>query len=252
MISFSQSATPETVWRVAALTMMSRKTLNAALSSSEAVTWVEASAICNIPEAQVRLGRMLLSGEGVKQNQQRAFMCFRDAAGQGHIEAHNMLGRCYENGWGTKIDYSAAAQEYRLAAEAGLDWAQYNLGHMLLSGSGAARDRSAAFTWYSLAAAQGHIRAMNLVGRCYEEGWGVESSPAAVHEWFRRSAKGGYFRGCYNYASVLAEQGCIIGALYWFRSALRTAPEPTRGNMVTALTQHKDADIRALGHVLSQ
>jgi uncharacterized protein len=221
-------------WRVAALTMMSPAELASLLSGDpyEAAPWVEAAAACGIAEAQVRLGRMLLEGQGVAKDERAAFACFLCAASGGDAEAQNMLGRCYENGWGTARDHARAAQNYRLAAEAGLAWAQYNYGHMLLDGAGVARDVDAAFAWYMRAAQRGHVRAMNLVARCYEEGWGVERSAVQAREWYRRSAEGGYFRGAYNYGSILASEGCTTAARLWMRRAAKDAPPANRANIL--------------------
>jgi len=231
---------PMHAWRVAALAMMDADELHRVLAadSSDAAPWVEAAAAGGIAEAQVRLGRMLLAGEGVAKDFQGAFACFRRAANSGDAEAQNMLGCCYENGWGAAVDPASAVACYRRAAEAGLAWAQYNLGHMLLDGVGVARDLEAAFIWYRRAAEQGHARAMNLAGRCYEEGWGIARDPAAARAWYRRSAEGGYFRGAYNYASILASEGCIADATVWFKKALATAPEPTRGNILRILARN--------------
>jgi TPR repeat protein len=88
---------------------------------------------------------------------------------------------------------------------------------------------------------------MNLVARCFEEGWGIERTPAAARNWYRKSAAGGYFRGAYNYATLLAADGCIAGARVWFRRALATAPEPTRTTMRLALAKHGEASLRDLG-----
>ena len=231
-------------WRVAALTMMGPEELRAAIGGGEAGAWVAAAAACGIAEAQLRLGRMLLEGEGLARDPRAAFACFLSAAADDHAEAHNMLGRAYENGWGTDVDLAAAATHYTIAAQAGLDWAQYNLGHMLLGGVGVAQDRAAALFWYGAAAAQGHVRAMNLVGRCHEEGWATRKNVQAARLWYRRSARGGYFRGAYNYASLLAEGGCIAGACIWFGRAIAGAPEPTRGTMRAALARHPIAALR--------
>ncbi|HEY0105712.1 MAG TPA: hypothetical protein VGB91_06465, partial [Rhizomicrobium sp.] len=103
-----------------------------------------------------------------------------------------------------------------------------------------------AFGWYWRAASRGHERAMNLVARCYEDGWGVGRDPAAARVWYRRSAEGGYFRGAYNYATILSAEGCIAGALRWFRVALDGAPEPTRSHIAAALRRHPNIQIRAL------
>jgi TPR repeat protein len=217
---------------------------------SKAAEWISAAAAAGIPEAHTRLGRMLLAGEGLPKNEVEAFALFVRAADAGDIEAINMIGRCYENGWGTKIDMPRAADCYRRAAEAGLAWAQYNFGHMLLDGQGIERDRCAAFLWYGRAAEQGHARAMSLMGRCCEEGWGTARDAEAARDWYRKSAEGGYFRGCYNYASILAAEGDVAGARAWFRQALEKAGEPTRGNMLRALDGHPEPAIRELARIL--
>ena len=237
---------PAQAWRVAALTMMPPEELRNLLQSSEAAVWVEAAAACGLPEAQVLLGRLLLEGQGVAKDERAAFACFLCAAKDGDVVARNMVGRCYENGWGAPQDFKRAAENYSIAAEAGLAWAQYNLGHLLLDGLGVPRDRNQAFAWYMRAASQGHERAMNLVARCFEEGWGTSRNRAAARNWYCQSAAGGYFRGAYNYASILAAEGCTTGALLWFQRALATAPEPTRTNIRQALAQHPEPQFRAL------
>lgn len=232
------------MWRVAALTMMSKRELNAALVEDPA--WVRSAAALGITSAQVRLGRMLLEGEGVAQNRVQAFTNFCKAAAKGDIEGHNMLGRCYENGWGTSVNHVQASHHYGIAAEAGLDWAQYNLGHMRLSGYGGSQNHQEAFCWYNRSAQQGHVRAMNLVGRCHEQGWGTPCNATAALDWYRRSARGGYFRGAFNYASLLCETGCEWGAVYWFRRALESAGEPSLSHMKLSLSCHISATVRAL------
>lgn len=233
-------------WRVAALTMMSPDELKTLLAGDDAAPWVEAAASCGIVEAQLRYGRMLLDGRGVAKDERAAFACFLAAAETGDRDAHNMVGRCFENGWGVERDMARAAGHFRVAAEAGLDWAQYNLGHLLLDGTGVTRDAGEAFAWYGRAAAQGHVRAMNLVARCFEEGWGVPRDPAAAREWYRRSAEGGYFRGAYNYATILAAEGRIDDAVPWFERAVATSPEPTRANILHALSRMEDPRLKAI------
>ena len=233
-------------WRVAALSMMSAAELNRVLSGSEAASWVIAAANAGIAEAQLRLGRMMLSGEGMTKDERAAFAWFARAAETGNIEAHNMLGRCYEGGWGTAQDVAKGAQHYGIAAENGDAWAQYNLGHLYLDGNGVPRDVDWAFVLYMRASEQGHARAMNLVARCYEEGWGAPRDAALARDWYRKSAEGGYFRGAYNYATLLAADGEIAEAAHWFTKAMATAPEPTRGNMIAALSKHPDAMLRAI------
>jgi TPR repeat protein len=233
-------------WRVAALTMMPPEELRNILHGGDAAVWVEAAAACGLPDAQVLLGRLLLEGQGLAKDARAAFACFLCAAKNGNVEARNMIGRCYENGWGAPQDFARAAENYRIAADQGLDWAQYNLGHLLLDGLGIARNRDQAFIWYMRAASQGHERAMNLVARCFEQGWGTTRNRTAARNWYRKSAMGGYFRGAYNYASILAAEGCVAGARLWFQRALASAPEPTRSHMRQALAQHPGTQFRSL------
>lgn len=235
-------------WRMAALSMMSADELHALFSGDPATAapWVMAAANGGLAEAEVRMGRMLLSGEGVAKDEVAAVAWFARAAKSGDIEAHNMLGRCYENGWGVAWNFDAAAKHYAIAATAGDAWAQYNLGHLFLNGLGVLRDADEAFAWYRRAAKQGHVRAMSLVGRCHEEGWGVARDPALARAWYRKSADGGYFRGAYNYASMLVNEGCVTGAAHWFEKALSNAPQPTRSNMIDTLLKSPHAELRAL------
>jgi TPR repeat protein len=223
-------------WRVAALTMMSPQELADILGNDprSALPWIEAAARLGIVEAQIRLGRMLLAGEGVAVDEAAAFSWFARAAETGVADAQNMLGRCHEHGWGTKADPAYAVTWYARAAHAGDAWAQYNLGHLLLDGNGVARDAYEACRWYRRAADQGHPRAMNLVGRCCEEGWGTEKNSDEAREWYRRSAEGGYFRGCFNYASVLAADGRGEDAAIWCDRALALAPEKNRDALIVA------------------
>jgi uncharacterized protein len=233
-------------WRVAALSMMDDAQLRALFAGNSAANWVSAAANAGFVVAQLRLGRMLLAGEGTAKDEAAAFAWFARAAETGEIEAHNMLGRCYENGWGVATDADRAARHYAIAASAGDAWAQYNLGHLFLDGIGVPRDLDEAFIWYSRAAGQGHARAMNLVARCHEEGWGVAKDTTLACAWYRKSAEGGYFRGAYNYATMLAAEGCLAGAAHWFETALTMAPEPTRANMAAALSKSPHTALRAI------
>jgi TPR repeat protein len=161
-----------------------------------------------VPEAQLRLGRMLLDGTGMARNPAAAFAWFERAARRGDAEALNMLGRCHENGWGTSPDAAAAARCYGKAAALGDAWAQYKLGH---------------------------ARAMNLVGRCHEQGWGTVRDPAAAAPWYRRSAEGGYFRGQYNHATVLIAAGKVDEARHWLCRAAETGTEAVKLQASAAL-----------------
>jgi TPR repeat protein len=187
--------------------------------------------------AQVQLGRMLLAGTGVPQDEAAALRWFNTAARAGDGEAQNMTGRCHEVGWGTAADWAIAVEWYRRAAAAGDSWGTYNLANMLFDGRGVAEDRAAAVALYERAARAGHARAMNLLARCYEEGWGVARDPQSVWDWYRRSAEGGYFRGHYNHGVELLRQGRRAEAAVQFERAEAEADAPLRARMAEVLSQ---------------
>jgi len=120
------------------------------------------------------------------------------------------------------------------------------LGHCLENGRGTEKDLSAAIMHYRRAAALGHAGAMNILGRCHETGIGMKPDRLLARAWYRRSARGGDFRGAYNYAAMIAAEGCTAGALHWFGRALLSAPAPDRDDMVTALLSHRIGAVRAL------
>jgi TPR repeat protein len=208
--------------RLVQLQRMSYRELQRLLTGdpAEAALWVRSAAEYGVPAAQLRLGRMLLEGNGVERDERAALNWFERAAARGDAEAMNMVGRCYENGWGAAVDLSKAAQQYRSSAEAGHDWGEYNFGNMLFDGRGVPEDRAQALQWYLRAARRGHGRAMNLAARCFEEGWGCPKSPGDAADWYRRSAEAGYFRAQFNYAVLLAERDEGAAAAAWFSKAL--------------------------------
>jgi len=202
--------TSPATWRAAALAHLPHGELSATLEEGDLGQWVEAAMGCGIAQAQIRLGHMLLAGDGIRPDARAAFACFLCAAKSGDADGHAMLGYCLENGRGTEKDLPAAIRHYRRAA------------------------------------ALGHAGAMNFLGRCLEAGIGMKADKFLARAWYRRSARGGDFRGAYNYATMIAAEGCIAGALHWFGRALLGAPEPNRGDMVTALSSHKISAMRAL------
>jgi TPR repeat protein len=212
---------------------------------AEAAAWIRCAADCGLSAAQLRLGRMLLEGNGVPLDAAAALSWFRRAAARGDAEALNMVGRCLENGWGTDPDMTQAAMLYRASAQRGYDWGEYNFANMLFDGRGVPCDRSLALQWYHRAARRGHGRAMNLLGRCFEEGWGCDPDPTGAALWYERSAESGYFRGQFNYAAVLAQGGQAAAAACWYLKAAEHGDRAIRGAIVTALINVTDPALSA-------
>jgi TPR repeat protein len=110
---------PSPSWRAELLAQLSPRELCAAFDGEDPSDWLHAAMAGGTAQAQIRLGRMLLAGEGLPVDHRAAFACFISAAATGNPEAQNLLGRCHDNGWGTKPDREAAKRCYRAAAEGG-------------------------------------------------------------------------------------------------------------------------------------
>lgn len=106
-------------WRAELLATLSPKELQAAIDGQDPADWLHAAMASGMADAQIRLGRMLLAGEGLPTDHRAAFACFLSAAATGSSEAQNLLGRCHDNGWGTPKNREAAKRCYKAAAEGG-------------------------------------------------------------------------------------------------------------------------------------
>jgi TPR repeat protein len=130
--------------------------------------------------AQWKLGRMYADGDGVKQDELRAFEYFRGIA-DAHAEeapgtpqarfvanAFVALGNYYLEGipdTAIKPDPDRALQMFSYAASYfGDPDAQYRLGRMYLDGNGGLKEPKQAARWLSLAARKGQYQAQAVLG----------------------------------------------------------------------------------------
>lgn len=178
-------------------------------------------------DAQALYGQVLLDGNGVARDAAAAFGWFNRAAAQGHLMALNMVGRCYDLGWGVAVDKVRAADCYRVAARRGLDCAMYNYATLLALGQGVAEDKQAALAWFEKAAKTGPsliaAKATNFLGSFHEDGWVVARDLSRAARFYRRAAQGGDFRGMFNHARMLGDNGRTEDALGWIERAGRGA-----------------------------
>jgi TPR repeat protein len=110
-------------------------------------------------EAQVTLGSMYSSGEGVPEDDREAVRWFRLAADQGYARAQFYLACMYGGGFGVSADSGEAARWYRKAADQGMAEAQFYLALMYEEGRGVPEDDEEARRWMRLAAEQGLVEA---------------------------------------------------------------------------------------------
>ncbi len=102
-----------------------------------------------------KIGEKYLLGQGVKQDNDKAFYYFSQAAANGDPAAQNELGYMYAAGKGTPRNYGKAFVYYHQAASKGLSSAQYNLGLLYLHGLGTPVNKAKAIEWFKRSADSG-------------------------------------------------------------------------------------------------
>jgi TPR repeat protein len=145
-------------------------------------------------DAQVNLGLMYANGQGVAQDDSKAFYWFHKAADQGHATALFNLGVMYANGRGVAQDDSKAFYWLHKAADKGDATALFNLGVMYANGQGVAQDYSKALYWLEKASEQGESDAQYAIGMMYARGDGCEEDIEKALYWFNQASDQGHIK----------------------------------------------------------
>ncbi len=145
-----------------------------------AVSKLQDAAALGFPPAQLQLGELYKTGQGVDQDLGQARVWFRRAANGGNVLAMHRIGVMTARGDGGAADAQEAIAWFEQAANFGLVDSQYNLGAIYHPSDDAAssiQDAAQAYYWYSLAARNGDDQAQPLAA-----GVGVALSPDARAE----------------------------------------------------------------------
>lgn len=108
--------------------------------SPEALQWFTKSAHQSCAAAQVRLGWIYETGQGVDQCAELAVDWYRKAAMLGDAQGQCNLGACYENGNGVPKDPTEAFRWYELSSAQNDSHGRRNAARCLRTGLGTARD----------------------------------------------------------------------------------------------------------------
>lgn len=145
--------------------------LNAAGNEAEtsvAIEKLEQAALLGHPPAQLQLGELYKTGQGVDQDIAQARTWFRRAANGGNILAMHRIGVMTARGEGGTANTPEAIGWFEQAANRGLVDSQYNLGAIYHpSGDGEnlqgdLQDAGKAYYWYALASLNGDDQATPL------------------------------------------------------------------------------------------
>lgn len=156
----------------------------------EAVTWYDLAAKGGDPSAMEELANLLMVGEGVQKDPDRARSLLEQAVAKGRRSAAYALGLIHL-GDGSDGDLIKASEAFKVAADAGNSDAQYALATMYLDGQGMPRDLVMAGRMMGQAAKAGHVGAQVEYAIMLFNGKGVRKDEAAAFAWFRLAAISG-------------------------------------------------------------
>jgi hypothetical protein len=148
-----------------------------ARDDGKAAEWLEKAALQGNAYAQMKLGDLYETGQGVPKNIAIAADWREKAANRGNIRAQRLLGTMYRDGNGVAKDKGKA--EYwlnRAALEGGDAQAQYLLALMHLKGKSAAPNPALADHLLAQSAAQGNEDAAEMLHLVQELGYSLEES----------------------------------------------------------------------------
>jgi len=210
-------------WALAINTIFSRPESTTGAVTSRGENLQEPTWPLDDPMARFELGERYLGGDGVPEDDWRAWLLFRSAAEQEVADAQYMLAVMYSGGTRIPKSDTEAVEWYRLAAEQGHAGAQFNLGSIYADGRGVQENDTEAVKWYRLAAEQGHARAQFSLGRMYANGEGVPENDAEAVKWYRLAAEQGDASAQFNLGLMYANGEGVpendTEAAKWYRLA---------------------------------
>ncbi len=174
--------------------------------------------------AQIKLGRMLLNGDGVDKDPAKARAWFQEAAQTENAEAQMLMGYTAHNGLGTPKDIKAAVIWYEKAAAQGHHAAEFNLGLIYEAGEGVPQDILLAKLLFIRASEH---KTYNLpqfrVGRIYETGLAGPIDIKKAKDWYYKAAFRGLPEAQYALARLMETDARDVEGLklvlHWYKLA---------------------------------
>lgn len=149
-------------------------------------------------EAQYTTAMLLIYGEFLPENEEKAAEYLTKAHEQGYTEATYNLAICYHYGHGLEADTERAFNLYKEAADRGHGKGMTMVGKFYCDGTYVKQDYAEAMKWFEASLSSEDTEAVAfaeyLIGNCYAEGYGVEANKDTAMEWYNKSAAHGDFR----------------------------------------------------------
>lgn len=143
--------------------------------------------------AQLQVGNMYDSGQGVKQDRAEAVKWYRLVADKGNVSAQHRLGEMHRDGLGVAVDFVASRKWFEQASSQGNTDSQVSIAAMYAQGQGVAQSMSGAAEWYRMAAERGNMHGQYELGEMYRSGGGgffIDNDQAL--KWFQKAATQGH------------------------------------------------------------
>lgn len=136
------------------------------------------------------VGQMELAGDGVKQNDQNAFLWFQASALHNHVHSEYILAKMYYDGRGTVQDYEEALRLYQEAAGQGDKYACDAAGRMFLHGIGTSKNANAAASYFMKASKKNVPYADFALAQLCETGTGIPKNKSAAQILYKKALDG--------------------------------------------------------------
>ncbi|CAE7317929.1 ybeQ [Symbiodinium natans] len=188
------------------------------------VNFVLMAAEDGLPAAQHAMAKIYLTGVGPQgKDLLSGVYWLKQAAARDHLQAQLMLGNMLLSGNGVRRNATLAGDYFLLAAKKGSDEAQEVVGQMFRTGTGFDQDKDSAMAWMSKAAEQGRAEACIALASMYRKGEGSVRDAATALHYFKKAAEAGSPDGANELAVMyLTGEGTLPNeeaSAYWFQRA---------------------------------
>jgi TPR repeat protein len=154
--------------------------------------------------AQVQLGVIYLTGDGVPKDDVEAVKWLRKAVEQDNPLAERYLAEMYFKGRGVAADHAEAARLLQMASALGDAQSEYNLAVLYTQGDGVPRNVKLAENWMRKAAEQNLPAGQQGLGTLYENGEAMRADPIEAAKWYKKAVDQNYVPAMNSLALLMA------------------------------------------------
>lgn len=169
-----------------------------------AIADLRQQALAGDVNAQLQLGVIYLTGDGVAKDDAQAMTWFRKAADQTNPVAERYMAEMYFKGRGVTADNMEAVKWLRMSAEQDDAQSEYNLAVMYTQGLGVGKNLKLAAEWMQKAADQNLAAAQLGMGVLYENGQGVPMDAIIAAKWYQKAVDQENAQAMNNLALLMA------------------------------------------------